>query len=510
MTFAEKLDLLMRITRTTNSTLAFNVSLDPSFISRLRRGVRTPARNENYLKSISTYFAKHCNEDYQKIALSQALNISPENLASDIDIVIELIYLWLSDKKDDKGNSIEAFINNLSDFKFKKVPKAEDIPLPHLFENTFKDSVHYGIEGKQNAVISFLTLVLMDNKPQTLLLYSDEDIDWLIENREFTAKWSALLSRVIMKGNKIKIIHTVNRNLDEMLSAIEEWLPIYMTGAIEPYYYPKSRDGLFKRTLFVAPYTGAVASNSIGNKVKNGATFLYTGKDLVSSLTEEFNCFLSLCRPLMRIFNYTNTEYYLSTLSEFEAEEADSILNISTLSNVTMPMSVAESILKSMNNNKKEKILTYHEKRIIDFEKRLKSHSFTEVITLPHAEEVRKGKAKVSFSDMLDNTLLYYTTEEYIEHIQNIILLILNFDNYNIFIQSSPQPSDYMLYAKEDVGVIVAKTFLPTVAFAINESNMTAAFWDYLSSNLYRVSKNQPGKEHTIAMLRRFIENLRA
>ena len=50
MKFGEKLDLLMRISQTTNSTLARSVSLDPSFVSRLRRGVRTPARNENYVR----------------------------------------------------------------------------------------------------------------------------------------------------------------------------------------------------------------------------------------------------------------------------------------------------------------------------------------------------------------------------------------------------------------------------------------------------------------------------
>ena len=39
MLFSEKLDFLMNMMGTTNSLLAKNISVDPSFISRLRHGV---------------------------------------------------------------------------------------------------------------------------------------------------------------------------------------------------------------------------------------------------------------------------------------------------------------------------------------------------------------------------------------------------------------------------------------------------------------------------------------
>jgi hypothetical protein len=29
------------------------------------------------------------------------------------------------------------------------------------------------------------------------------------------------------QGNKIKIIHTISRDLDEMLNAISQWMPLY-------------------------------------------------------------------------------------------------------------------------------------------------------------------------------------------------------------------------------------------------------------------------------------------
>ncbi|HRW11848.1 MAG TPA: hypothetical protein P5549_01850, partial [Syntrophomonas sp.] len=39
----------------------------------------------------------------------------------------------------------------------------------------------------------------------------------------------------------------------------------------------------------------------------------------------------------------------------------------------------------------------------------------------------------------------------------------------------------YRLYVKEELGAIIIKTTPPYIIFAINESNLTAAFWDYLT-----------------------------
>ena len=39
---------------------------------------------------------------------------------------------------------------------------------------------------------------------------------------------------------------------------------------------------------------------------------------------------------------------------------------------------------------------------------------------------------------------------------------------------------DMLLYAKDEIGVIMAKADKPVTAFVINERNMVNALWDYL------------------------------
>lgn len=88
-------------------------------------------------------------------------------------------------------------------------------------------------------------MILQENTPQTLLLFSDEDMSWLYEDAAFAARWAELFKEIIERGNRVKIIHTITRDINDMFEAIVKWIPIYMTGAVEPYFYPKLRDGLF-------------------------------------------------------------------------------------------------------------------------------------------------------------------------------------------------------------------------------------------------------------------------
>ena len=146
----------------------------------------------------------------------------------------------------------------------------------------------------------FLKEVIEQETPRTLLLYSDEVTDWMTQDPKFCMRWAELMKKVLGKGNRMRIIHTVSRDLDEMLRAIHQWMPLYMTGLIEPYYYPRKRDGLFKQTLFVAPGVSAVISSSVGSSVESAPNLLVRRKDVIASYEIQFIQCLAQCRPLMQ------------------------------------------------------------------------------------------------------------------------------------------------------------------------------------------------------------------
>ena len=481
MNFNEKLDFLMNITKTKNSDLAMYTSLDSSYISRLRRGKRNLSKTENYVKSMAEYFIKNIKEDYQKKAIFDLIS-KDGLLKTEGKTNIEILYLWLKNEKEELI-AVEGFIENFSSFKFKKT-SSWGITKNKPKTDTKSVKIYKGTQGKREAVLAFLSLILEEKAPQTLLLFSDEDLDWLSGDNSFRNKWKEYMDQVILEGNKIIIIHELSRNLYEMLTSIKEWMPLYMTGAIEPYYYPKKRDGIFKRTLFAAPNTAAITSTVVGNMGDKNINYLIQDNAALKSLETEFNNYLKLCKPLVKIFDSRNRKQYLQTLGEFENEEGNSILNPNAISIRTLPIKTAEKIMIRNNYVEKNQTLEYAKRRNKLFEENIKDWEFTDVVTLPKIEDVANDNVIINFSNLLGIPPVTYKKDELIEHLENILRLSKKYQNYNLIINLEKSDKELSIYCKEDVGVIASKKEPPFMIFAINESNMTAAFWDFLKGNI--------------------------
>jgi hypothetical protein len=280
-----------------------------------------------------------------------------------------------------------------------------------------------------------------------------------------------------------------------------------MSGNIEPYFYPKKRDGVFKRTLFIAPETAAVVSNSIGDQISVAANVLYRDHEAVMSFAEEFRQYLRLCRPLMRIFTVRDRDVCDNTLAEFERERADTLIKTESLSVLTMPETLLTSIA-GRSGNSASNHLSLHAARRGRFLENLRSNHFTEFIHLPDINMVKNGGVKVSMSDMLGGGAMHYEPKEFVAHLEHIVDLLGSCENYHVHLIDKLGEDRYMVYAREELGVIVAKTSQPPVVLAINEGNMTAAFWDFLKSIVSEKAYENPDNKAAITSLRIYLKNL--
>mgnify|MGYP000877424121 FL=1 len=485
MRFADKLDLLMNVTRTSNSLLARQTVLDASFISRLRRGERTPPRDASYIRTMSTYFARSCKADYQKAAVLGAFADGSLYNPNPAIPLADLIERWLrEDTGEGEQRAIGEFLDGLTRSQSDRPGEMPSLQAEGVSRSVDQIETYYGIQGKREGVLTFLSLVLQNPRPQTLLLYSDEDLDWLTGKPEFTSQWAALMLQLLSQGNRIQIIHNVNRDLDEMMAGIRGWVPIYMSGAVEPYYYPRTRDGLFRRTLFIAPESGALTSSSVRGGSTHALNLLFTAPETVRALTGEYRDFLALCRPLMRIFTHHNQADYLPTLTEFEGEAGDTIIKSDRPTSLTLPPEVAASLAARDHDVPVEQLLSYHQNRVAGFEDRLQDYHFTEIFPLPSLEDILAGQIAVNFFDIPDQARIFYTPGEFHRHLLNIIRLLKTYHNYHVHLADALKLRGSLVYVKENVGVLVGNIEPPPVVFAINEASMTGAFWDYLQALL--------------------------
>ncbi len=469
MEFSKRLDALMSLTKVTNSSLARYCSLDASFISRLRRGKRNVVPDAPYLRNMSKYLSKNIKTEIQKETLISLINKPLDFL--DFKKVNQEVLSWLIGKK---KTSIVAAIKGYEKGNFSFVSNDNYIQDDIINVSSF---IAFGDQGKREVVIKFLKEVISSSKKTTLYLYSDENMDWLTEDRMYLNIWSTLLVKVIQKGNKIVIIHTIERAFDEIINAIMQWVPMYLTGAIEPYYYPKRRDGLLKRTLFIAKDIAVVNANSI-NKNKT-ANLFFTEEDIIRSFEEEFLNLLKQCKPLMRIYKNGEFDEFRNIFNEFESEDNLTYLKSMNFSSLTIPKRLINKLRKKGEISKKDEIFLLNRKN--KFESNLAKIQYFEVMTMP---DICNGLVLSSDIIKVDGKLLKlkYNLDDLIVHLNHIVDLMEKYRNFNVSINKQDK-TPFILYVKEGIGLIVIKAEEPIIAFAVNESNLTAAFIDYFHKN---------------------------
>ena len=280
----QKIDFLMDLTKTKNITLANALFFDPSYIGRIRSGKRGIPTHRNFIEPVAEFFSQKINDIYQRNILSEILNHGVL-IPDDRDAIKRLLILWLTDNSTAPAGRSE----------FPPLPTSQEF-------TTIATDIDYGSEGKRRLILSFLHNMTSIKKPINFLFFSDELSSWFYEDEDFVAAWSDYMMGLLSSGSHLKVIQSPRKTYNEMMTSINNWLPLYRTGAIEPYYYPLLRDGIYRRTLLIAEGIASFMSSSIMDDMSAMPQFLFYNSNVSAALTKEFYNYYSLCSPIIEVY----------------------------------------------------------------------------------------------------------------------------------------------------------------------------------------------------------------
>jgi hypothetical protein len=308
----ERIDLLMRVTGTSNAQLARALSFDASYISRIRSGKRGLPRERSFIEPAASFFARNVVNSLQADTLAREMGV-PEGWPDDEREVERLIAAWLVGERGlepsgDTGLSVEGETDGIE--REGEEGKSSNIRL------------FFGDEGRRQAALAFLDQIAHRGGPTELLLQSDEDIAWMNADPSFVDVWTRLMAGLAQAGCTFTVVHTVSRDGGEMWEGVREWLPLYLSGTTRPYYYPRLRDGVRKRSLFVARGTCAVVANSVVGMEGDVLSMMLADGDAVLALEREFDAYLALCRPLAETLRPEQGASFSEAITQFQANDS--------------------------------------------------------------------------------------------------------------------------------------------------------------------------------------------
>lgn len=499
--FGKKLNSLMNLFGVSNIRLAKALNIDSSLISRFRNGLRTPLKNGVLTENLCAYFCRVAVQSDMGQELSDLIGVPASCFAREREEFIKAFVRWLSEGNFDGNGSYgigiaDSFLEKFGNPSKIKIPDlsclntAEVDPGGNTVERVYPCSEictgscpdeYIGTDGLRCAVIRFLGEIAASDEVQTLELYSDQNLTWLISDTDFIRKWAALMYAILKKKTPVKIIHNINRDASEMLIGIEKWLPLYMSGLIEGFYRKSHSDPWFSHTMFVAPGTAAIIAN-IASGTEDEGLYLYSGsRERTTYYEKQMDALLKNAKPLIKVFKKCNSRDYILLIGELSKVKGSLKKLLPSPSLATMPSGLLERMLlrSDADNEEIKNILAVHAESVKRLETELKSGYVTEYTVFPDERELSEGTAAVDLSEAFSERKLFYTPEEYSEHIKHLITLFENY-RYNIIPLTENPHANIRVTVKEDVGVMAVKTGEPVTAFWFSHPLMCRAFSEYI------------------------------
>lgn len=311
--FSSHLNDLIKLAGMSNRRLGKEAGLDQSYISRLRRGERIPRYRSPYLIQICEVLLNSIIKDGKIRDLSLLTSISEEDLFEKEGS--DGLRRWLFGYGTVTGYlAAEELMGTIASID-EMIEKARtetswEYDIDQMLEEAGKNNAgiecgnewrYVGVDGIRSAVTRFLAEMLQNGEKE-VLLYCDQSMDWMEGDFGLTLK--ALMIELIRSGVKIHIIHNVDRLMTELVTAVEWWMPLYLSGNISSSYCRRSAGKRFSHTLFIRPGKACIAGTSAVG-LESRAVYHYSTDSETAGLAEDsFNSILKGSLPLVKMSEF--------------------------------------------------------------------------------------------------------------------------------------------------------------------------------------------------------------
>ncbi len=496
--FANRLTLLLRQFNISNAKLAKAINVDPSLVSKWINGKRVPASNSMYILQIAEYFLKNLHDTYEQPLLLELLSAEFPQLNLQVYAVRRQALIdWLRGEEDSLRTHIKSLERSATNGSQSQFPI-----------ETGSYELYKAREGRRQAVINFLQAVLASPERVELLLMSQEDIRWITEDQDFLNQWISLLHQVIKSGHQIKIVHTVNRDISQIAAMLKYWIPMHLTGQVESFYHHKYEDLALFKTVFIASGIKAILSLSTFKQNDSDYTLQFTDPAVLGLLEDYFKTYLSQCQPLIKVFSGDEMQQVFAQMIAAQSKPGNFYTLRNHLTSLTMPTTLFARLLKHsrLDEKQKEAHIKLHREWKEVFLQSLNYHKFREICPVT-AIDVNLNDPVYIYpgSEFFLLGSLHLEASDLKEHLEHIIDLLENYDNYELILFNTQTPllhGQFSLTYKEDYYAMVSSNHDESYIIETIEGNTLHAFENYFDNIYQQIPINNRSKAWVINKLK--------
>ena len=458
-------------------------SYDASFLSRIRTGNGNPSHPKDFATAVCNFIMKKYTSDDDKKAVALLINSTLEELENNLNYFNKL-FNWFTTNSTPSYNYIDDFLTNLDKFDLNEYIKAihfDEMKVPFVPFYKAISKTYYGIEEMKKGELDFFKATVLSKNNDPIFMCSDMPMEDMAQDIEFGKKWMFAIAMTLKKGFHLNIIHNLDRPFNEMMLGLESWIPIYMTGQVSPYYFKGLQDNIYCHFNYVSG-TVALFGECINGYHNKGKYTLTTNKNDISYYKTKSKILLNKATPLMEIYKKENKNLYSSFITASINVRGNRRRILSSLPIHTISDELLMKILKrnkvSNEDIKNIQFSIQEQKEIID--NTLQTDIFEDEIVEISKEEFIKSPLSLFLADSFFETEIYYTYEDYLEHLkltkeysENNTNYKLTFNNHHIF-------KNIQILILEKHWVMISKNKSPSIHFVIHHPKLRNAIENFI------------------------------
>ncbi|MDD6324326.1 MAG: helix-turn-helix transcriptional regulator [Lachnospiraceae bacterium] len=298
----ERLDVLLRELDVNLAQLAAFLHYDVSYLSKIRTGKRRPANPEVFMEKVCIYVVK--NSPWTEIQPRIAALTGRVDACSEIGAAIRLLEQWLYQEAGKREDYVSGFLHKVDDFDLDDYIRAihfDSLRVPKVPFTLPVSRHYYGLSEMREGELDFLKHTVLARSMEPVYLCSDMPVEDMAADEAFAKKYMFGLAMVLKKGLHIHIIHDVERPLKDMMLGLENWVPLYMTGQISPYYLKGSQNRVYAH-LHYASGQAAMTGDCISGHHELAHYYLTSRREEVAICRKNLQFLLKKAHPLMEIY----------------------------------------------------------------------------------------------------------------------------------------------------------------------------------------------------------------
>ena len=413
---SQKLDILLRELDINISRIAAFLHYDPSYLSKIRTGRRNPAHQQQFIEKVCEYVISNYKDEQDRKKVAYLIQCNEDELA-DSSSYRRKLREWFNSSMPDGVDYVSAFLRKVDSFNLDDYIRAihfDSFKVPKVPFQLPVSRHYYGLKEMREGELDFLKHTVLSKSMKPLYICSDMPVEDMAADEDFAKKYMFGLAMVLKKGLHIHIIHDVERPMKDMMLGLENWVPLYMTGQISPYYLKGVQNHVYSHLHYCSGQV-AMTGDCISGHHDLAHYYLTSRKEEVSISQKNMEFLLKKAHPLMDIYREERKKELHASLLENAGKEGRRRRVLAVPDLGVLPKKLLEEILERNHVvlNEKTVILESYKRSATCLETILKHSVVEDEVSVLSEAEYEKYPLVLPLAECFLEKDIRLTYEEY-------------------------------------------------------------------------------------------------